>query len=576
MKRTALSDGCTFNPRVVPASVPDSWLSLSREIDYTPPGFYLRTCHSVRDGSTFGIELLDAKGGPVNAQPSSTPALTVIQGDGARLECVFGAGGALRLRVRDGKARLALQHIKGGSPVIFALNSDRIQVSLTWVKSQFAVTRLAGRMTLDAPWQGERVERGVIELVPRKGEWAELAVEAMQSTWPATSHSELFDDVVARRGAEFAAFLKPLPAALPGHEATRALAGYILWSCLAPPRGLVTRPVMLMSKHGMNRVWSWDHCFNALALAGGHPDLAWDQFQAFADKQDANGCFPDSYNPMGYGWEFVKPPVHGWTLARMIEWADPGTARLREAYDPLVRWTRWWLNARDSDGDGLPEIHHGNDTGADNSTIMNLGMPLATPDIAAYLVLQLDALAHVAQRLGRRADATLWREESARLLKRHLALQWRAGEPRAIRPGQGALPQPGDALQPWMTVVLGDRLPATRQRACVKAISRFRCVAGLATETLQSTLHERDGYWRGPVWAPYTLLACDGLRRMGQSKLASQIAADFVGNCRVAGFAENFAADNGAPLRDRAYSWTASAYLVLTQNLRERNDRKKL
>jgi len=575
MKNNTFTPVCTFDPRVVPASVPDSWLSLSREIDYTPAGFYLRTCHSVRDGSTFGIELLDSKGSVVNAQPSSSPALTVIQGNGARLECVFGAGGALRLRVRGGKARLTLPHLKSYSPVIFAHNADRIQVSLTWVKSQFAVTRLAGRMTLDAPWQGDRVERGVIELAPRKGEWAELAIEAMQSTWPATSHSEPFDDVVARRGAEFAAFLKPFPAALSGHEETRTLAGYILWSCLAPPRGIVTRQVMLMSKHGMNRVWSWDHCFNALALAGCHPDLAWDQFMAFADHQDANGCFPDSYNPMSYGWEFVKPPVHGWTLARMIEWADPGTARLREAYEMLVRWTRWWLNARDSDGDGLPEIHHGNDTGADNSTIMNLGMPLATPDIAAYLVLQLDALAQVAQRIGRPADATLWREESARLLKRHLALQWRAGEPRAIRPGQGALPQPGDALQPWMTVVLGDRLPAAKQKACVKAISRFRCVAGLATETLKSPLHERDGYWRGPVWAPYTLLACDGLRRMGQARMASQIAADFIGNCRVAGFAENFAADNGDPLRDRAYSWTASAYFVLMQHIREGNDQKK-
>ena len=83
MKKNTVTPVCTFDPRVVPASVPDSWLALSREIDYTPPGFYLRTCQSVRDGSTFGIELLDAKGGPINAQPSSSPALTVMKGRGA-------------------------------------------------------------------------------------------------------------------------------------------------------------------------------------------------------------------------------------------------------------------------------------------------------------------------------------------------------------------------------------------------------------------------------------------------------------------------------------------------------------
>ncbi|MBM4149886.1 MAG: hypothetical protein FJ224_12720, partial [Lentisphaerae bacterium] len=129
MNRNTVPPVCTFDPRVVPASVPDSWLSLSREIDYTPPGFYLRTCHSVRDGSTFRIELLDSKGSLVNAPPSSSPALIVLQGNGARLECVFGAGGALRLRVRCGRARLTLQHLKGYCPVIFAHNADGIQVS---------------------------------------------------------------------------------------------------------------------------------------------------------------------------------------------------------------------------------------------------------------------------------------------------------------------------------------------------------------------------------------------------------------------------------------------------------------
>ena len=37
------------------------------------------------------------------------------------------------------------------------------------------------------------------------------------------------------------------------------------------PAGFVTRPAVLMSKHWMDKVWSWDHCFNALALAAGTP-----------------------------------------------------------------------------------------------------------------------------------------------------------------------------------------------------------------------------------------------------------------------------------------------------------------
>ncbi|KOV82412.1 hypothetical protein ADL02_22415, partial [Streptomyces sp. NRRL WC-3723] len=51
------------------------------------------------------------------------------------------------------------------------------------------------------------------------------------------------------------------------------LAAYVLWWGRVRPTGLVTGPAVLMSKHWMDKVWSWDHCFNALALAPGCPEL---------------------------------------------------------------------------------------------------------------------------------------------------------------------------------------------------------------------------------------------------------------------------------------------------------------
>ena len=41
------------------------------------------------------------------------------------------------------------------------------------------------------------------------------------------------------------------------------------------------------------------------------------------------------------------------------------------------------------------------------------------------------------------------------------------------------------------------------------------------------------------------------------------ISARFRMLCEQSGFAENFDAHTGAGLRDRAYTWTASAYLIL-------------
>lgn len=88
---------------------------------------------------------------------------------------------------------------------------------------------------------------------------------------------------------------------------------------------------------------------------------------------------------------------------------------------------------------------------------------------------------------------------------------------------------------------------------------------GLATERLDSGHYEADGYWRGPIWAPSTVLIEDGLRRSGHADLADEITRRFRRLCERSGFAENFDALTGAGLRDRAYTWTASAYLLLAE-----------
>ena len=59
------------------------------------------------------------------------------------------------------------------------------------------------------------------------------------------------------------------------------------------------------------------------------------------------------------------------------------------------------------------------------------------------------------------------------------------------------------------------------------------------------------------------MLVENGLRRAGQYELADDISSRFRALCEKSGFAENFDALTGAGLRDRAYTWTASAYLIL-------------
>jgi glycogen debranching enzyme len=98
---------------------------------------------------------------------------------------------------------------------------------------------------------------------------------------------------------------------------------------------------------------------------------------------------------------------------------------------------------------------------------------------------------------------------------------------------------------------------------------------GLATEHPDSPHYARDGYWRGPVWAPATVLVEDGLRRAGHHGLADEISSRFRALCEKSGFAENFDAASGEGLRDRAYTWTASSYLLLVRDHEARHAAKE-
>ena len=88
---------------------------------------------------------------------------------------------------------------------------------------------------------------------------------------------------------------------------------------------------------------------------------------------------------------------------------------------------------------------------------------------------------------------------------------------------------------------------------------------GVASESPQSAAYEPDGYWRGPIWAPTTYLVIEGLRACGRSDLAEAAATGFLDTVRRGGFAENFEATTGLPLRDRGYSWSASVFLILAR-----------
>lgn len=404
-------------------------------------------------------------------------------------------------------------------------------------------------------------------LLSREDGVLDVVIEQYYDLWTPSRYEEDREKSISRMRKEFAEWDKKIADVPAKYEKGRKLASYINWASVYEPRDYIERHAMAMSKKVMNRVWSWDHCFNAMALMYHNPQLSWDQLMFPFDHQNPKtGSIPDAvaakYMILGY----VKPPIHGWTLTHLLKYYTPDTPELEMAYDRLSKWTEFWFTHRDTDNNGLPEYNHGYDTGWDNGTALTVGFPLESADLLAYLVLQMDELSRLAVKASRPKDAGMWKKRSDALLKRLVKEFWDGDKFITRKVGTGEINKESQSLMSYLPIVLGKRLPAAIRGKMISELKQEGYLLtpyGLASESPRSPFYKSDSYWQGPVWAPVTFIVADGLRSCGEEELAKKIAERFCDTCIAAScFAENFDAMSGAPLRDTSHTWTTSVFLI--------------
>ncbi|MEU8424879.1 trehalase family glycosidase [Micromonospora sp. NPDC048835] len=505
---------------------------------------------------------------------TATPALLTWRNGDDRIEAVYDGPDTLRIRghrlgLRVAAAAPTLTPFSGtylyGDPV------DGSHVFTSYETGRrYRVTVVSGALPRT---EGTQALGSADRSLDLSGDqpW-EIAIEEYATARRPYAATATFEQLRHDRVAEFTAFVDAIAPWRGAETPAAELAAYVLWSATVAPAGFVTRPAVLMSKHWMDKVWSWDHCFNAIALAAGEPELAWHQFQLPFDHQDEAGALPDSVTHSEVLHNYVKPPIHGWALRHLRRRLpqQPSRAELAQTYERLARWTGFWLDARRAPGHDLPHYQHGNDSGWDNATTFDDNQVLETADLAAFLVSQLRCLADLATELGEPAGR--WSREADRIHGAMLRDLWDGGRFHARDPHSGRL-RTSRSLLDLMPVVLGADLPPPVAATLARGVETHLTTHGLATEPTDSAHYLADGYWRGPIWAPSTVLVEDGLRRAGQTRIADDISRRFLALCEKSGFAENFDAETGTGLRDRAYTWTASSYLILAAAQEERRVR---
>lgn len=560
-----------FDLNIVPFSRRESFLAISLlpEAKERRKGLYLRTVRGGDDkfGEAFLIELLDRNNEPVSFDPIASP-------EKLRLETTHWAGHAdiclsdsRTVRFRSKGCGIRLTFFPAAYDYAYETDPDRWEVNSFTHGCRFMLTRLAGRLSMEVAWDEIKSSRvTAVFSADEETDTAEFAVEEFMTVMTPRSEWESFEEAVRLVQEDYGSWLNRTLTVPERWQEARELAAYITWSCLVPAEGCLTRPAMYMSKNWMTNIWSWDNCFNAMALVRHNPKLAWDQFMIFFDRQDESGLIPDFVNDKYELWNCNKPPIHGWTLSWMMRRTDfIQEEQLREVYGPLSKWTQWWFTYRDHDGDGIPQYNHGNDSGWDNSTAFNNGIPVESPDLSSYLIIQMEVLAELAGLLGLPEEAAAWKQKADDTLERMLCHFWRDGRFTACRSGTHEVSE-GDSLLLFVPILLGKRLPEHIRAALLAGLrdeTRFLTWNGWATESVSSRYYKPDGYWRGPIWAPSTMLLVEGVAAAGDRELAMEVAQRFCRMLSSSGMAENFDALTGAGLRDRAFTWTSSVFLIL-------------
>jgi len=461
-------------------------------------------------------------------------------------------------------------HLKGN----YSRSSEGLQSSNTFAVPGHPNTyRLGNQSLIVSAIEGNvmhivKEDEDENEIILRKTSNGKLSVvlDKYNKFWVPRTYQTHYRQTIQELKEELLNWDKSMPSVPSTYRETGYLASYINWSCVVEPRGNLSRPGMLMSKNWMYNIWSWDHCFNALSLSYHDPELSWDQWIILFDHQDGSGAIPDCISAANTIWGTTKPPIHGWILSLLMKNYKLSDAQKAEAYQKLKAWTDFWFICHDEERNGIPQYYSGAGSGWDNGTPFDKGCPLESPDLLAYLIIQMDVLEDLADQMGKLDEAKEWKKRSDQSLVILIKELWNGERFIARKTGTLEINEDSRSLMSYLPLILGKKLPEhiiSKMVSDLKKKDSFISEIGILTESAQSTLFKKDGYWRGPVWAPSTMVMAEALRKVGETSLSQEISEKYCNACKNNGFGENFNALTGKVTDDPAYTWTTSVFLVL-------------
>lgn len=279
-------------------------------------------------------------------------------------------------------------------------------------------------------------------------------------------------------------------------------------------------------------VYLWDSAFISQIWRSWDPAVAHDVLEAVLLLRDG----PRLQHVVAdiVASRYTQPPLIAWALSRCVGTAGrPGPRTLSRAYRILKKYHEWLWRHRQPEP-GLFAWAHPYESGIDNSprfsnrdeSALRDTRRLASPDFAAYVLLQLEALERIARQLGAPADSDLFRERAALIRRATNELLWHheeglyfdldLGSRRHVRSRTIA-----SLLPLWAGIP--DRGRAERLCGWIDDPAAFNTKTPLPSVALNDPDFSKD-MWRGPVWINTAYGVIQGLLRYGRLGQAAELA----------------------------------------------------
>jgi hypothetical protein len=308
-------------------------------------------------------------------------------------------------------------------------------------------------------------------------------------------------------------------------------AWWIMRAGLISTRFYTTREAMTPSLTHYVGVWQWDAFFHALAYRYIEPKLAQDQLRILLDHQRQDGMIPDAVHDEGtithltlpVDADVTKPPLIGWAAWKLFQ-MDGDREFLDEIYEPIMRSNSWWFNQNDLDKNGLCEYQHPFSSGLDDSPLWDDGLPVESPDLNTYLVLQQEALANIATVLGLEKEAKRWRQRASDLVQEIIASRWDPtyGYFWAAHNGSIIKVRTPFNLFPMLTGKVPPKICA-QLVAHLTNEKEFWTRFPVPTVAIDDPKYDPNQMWRGPTWVNVNYLLIEGLQKSGYEELAGTL-----------------------------------------------------